>query len=215
MSKVLSRRYRRVIFLVGTGMLVVTILVALNLGLMDFVLGLFGKDSTLTGRTYLWEQGWNAAQRAPMLGVGYAAYWVQGFAEAERLWNEFYITTRTGFHFHNTYIEALVELGFVGATLVSLVILRTLYGHVSAVAFGTWRADSVVLAGVMVLLLIRSFVEVEILNPYIMGSFLMYFSFFKLARLPVARPRRSAARMEEANAARGWSGPEPGTDAAR
>ncbi|MCA0014135.1 O-antigen ligase family protein [Mesorhizobium sp. B292B1B] len=215
MSKVLSRRYRRVIFLVGTGMLVVTILVALNLGLMDFVLGLFGKDSTLTGRTYLWEQGWNAAQRAPMLGVGYAAYWVQGFAEAERLWNEFYITTRTGFHFHNTYIEALVELGFVGATLVSLVILRTLYGHVSAVAFGTWRADSVVLAGVMVLLLIRSFVEVEILNPYIMGSFLMYFSFFKLARLPVARPRRSAARIEEANAARGWSGPEPGTDAAR
>ncbi|MBZ9809534.1 MULTISPECIES: O-antigen ligase family protein [unclassified Mesorhizobium] len=215
MSKVLSRRYRRVIFLVGTGMLVVTILVALNLGLMDFVLGLFGKDSTLTGRTYLWEQGWNAAQRAPMLGVGYAAYWVQGFAEAERLWNEFYITTRTGFHFHNTYIEALVELGFVGATLVSLVILRTLYGHVSTVAFGTWRADSVVLAGVMVLLLIRSFVEVEILNPYIMGSFLMYFSFFKLARLPVARPRRSAARIEEANAARGWSGPEPGTDAAR
>ncbi|MBZ9870204.1 O-antigen ligase family protein [Mesorhizobium sp. BR1-1-9] len=215
MSKVLSRRYRRVIFLIGTGMLVVTILVALNLGLMDFVLGLFGKDSTLTGRTYLWEQGWNAAQRAPMLGVGYAAYWVQGFAEAERLWNEFYITTRTGFHFHNTYIEALVELGFVGATLVSLVILRTLYGHVSTVAFGTWRADSVVLAGVMVLLLIRSFVEVEILNPYIMGSFLMYFSFFKLARLPVARPRRSAARIEEANAARGWSGPEPGTDAAR
>ncbi|MBZ9956689.1 MULTISPECIES: O-antigen ligase [unclassified Mesorhizobium] len=215
MSKVLSRRYRRVIFLIGAGMLVVTILVALNLGLMDFVLGLFGKDSTLTGRTYLWEQGWNAAQRSPMLGVGYAAYWVQGFAEAERLWNEFYITTRTGFHFHNTYIEALVELGFVGATLVSLVILRTLYGHVSAVAFGTWRADSVVLAGVMVLLLIRSFVEVEILNPYIMGSFLMYFSFFKLARLPVARPRLSAARIEEANAARGWSGPEPGTDAAR
>lgn len=202
MSKLLSRRYRRVIFLIGAGLLVVTAFVALNLGLMDFVLGLFGKDSTLTGRTYLWEQGWNAVQKAPILGVGYAAYWVQGFAEAERLWNEFYITTRTGFHFHNTYIEALVELGFVGATLVSLIMLRTLYGHVSAVIFKAWQADSVILFGVMVLLLIRSFVEVEILNPYIMGSFLMYFSFFKLARLPVTRRRRSPA-LEPADAAGG------------
>jgi exopolysaccharide production protein ExoQ len=202
MSKLLSRRYRRVIFLIGAGLLVVTAFVALNLGLMDFVLGLFGKDSTLTGRTYLWEQGWNAVQKSPILGVGYAAYWVQGFAEAERLWNEFYITTRTGFHFHNTYIEALVELGFVGATLVSLIMLRTLYGHVSAVIFKTWQADSVILIGVMMLLLIRSFVEVEILNPYIMGSFLMYFSFFKLARLPVTRTRRSQA-LEPADAARG------------
>ncbi|RUU79484.1 O-antigen ligase, partial [Mesorhizobium sp. M7A.F.Ca.MR.362.00.0.0] len=202
MSKLLSRRYRRVIFLIGAGLLVVTAFVALNLGLMDFVLGLFGKDSTLTGRTYLWEQGWNTVQKSPILGVGYAAYWVQGFAEAERLWNEFYITTRTGFHFHNTYIEALVELGFVGATLVSLIMLRTLYGHVSAVIFKAWQADSVILFGVMVLLLIRSFVEVEILNAYIMGSFLMYFSFFKLARLPVTRRRRSPA-LEPADAAGG------------
>ncbi|MER9139275.1 O-antigen ligase family protein [Mesorhizobium sp. M0830] len=199
MSKLLSRRYRRVIFLIGAGLLVVVAFVALNLGLMDFVLGLFGKDSTLTGRTYLWEQGWNTVQKSPILGVGYAAYWVQGFAEAERLWNEFYITTRTGFHFHNTYIEALVELGFVGATLVSLIMLRTLYGHVAAVIFRTWQADSVILAGVMVLLLIRSFVEVEVLNPYIMGSFLMYFSFFKLARVPVTSRRRSQA-IEQAEA---------------
>ncbi|MER9581913.1 O-antigen ligase [Mesorhizobium sp. M0276] len=200
MSKLLSRRYRRVIFLIGAGLLVVVAFVALNLGLMDFVLGLFGKDSTLTGRTYLWEQGWNTVQKSPILGVGYAAYWVQGFAEAERLWNEFYITTRTGFHFHNTYIEALVELGFVGATLVSLIMLRTLYGHVAAVIFRTWQADSVILAGVMVLLLIRSFVEVEILNPYIMGSFLMYFSFFKLARVPVTRTRRAQALQQQAEA---------------
>lgn len=202
MSKLLSRRYRRVIFLIGAGLLVVVAFVALNLGLMDFILGIFGKDSTLTGRTYLWEQGWNAAQKSPILGVGYAAYWVQGFAEAERLWNEFYITTRTGFHFHNTYIEALVELGFVGVAMIALIMLRTLYGHVSAVIFRTWQADSVILIGVMVLLLIRSFVEVEVLNPYIMGSFLLYFSFFKLAWLPATRTRWSPA-FEQADATRG------------
>lgn len=203
MTKKLSLRYRRVIFLVGAGGLVVVTVVAFA-GLLDFVLGAFGKDSTLTGRTYLWDQGWNAAQQAPILGVGYAAYWVQGFAEAERLWNEFYITTRAGFHFHNTYIEALVELGYVGATLISLIILRTLWGHIWALVFRTWQAESVILAGVMMLLFIRSFVEIDTFNPYIMGSFLLYYSYFKLAKVPVARPRWTAVGdFEEAKAARG------------
>lgn len=201
MAKKLSLRYRRVVFLVGTcGLVAVTLVVFA--GLLDFVLGVFGKDSTLTGRTYLWEQGWNAAQQAPILGVGYAAYWVQGFAEAERLWDEFYITTRGGFHFHNTYIEALVELGYVGATLISLIIVRTLWGHISALIFRTWQAESMILAGVMVLLFIRSFVEVETINPYIMGSFLLYYSYFKLVRVPVARPRWTAANLAEPETAK-------------
>ncbi|RUV72315.1 MAG: O-antigen ligase family protein [Mesorhizobium sp.] len=202
MAKKLSLRYRRVIFLVGACGLVAVTAVAFA-GLLDFVLGVFGKDSTLTGRTYLWEQGWGAAQQAPILGVGYAGYWVQGFAEAERLWNEFYITTRSGFHFHNTYVEALVELGYVGATLISLIIVRTLWGHISALIFRTWQAESVILAGVMMLLFIRSFVEVETLNPYIMGSFLLYYSYFKLVKVPVARPRWTAASLAEPETAKG------------
>ncbi|TIV07519.1 MAG: O-antigen ligase family protein, partial [Mesorhizobium sp.] len=175
MSKVLSQRYRRVLFVVGAGSLVMAVVAALNLGLLDVVLGIFGKDSTLTGRTYLWEQGWEAAQQRPLLGYGYAAYWVQGFADPERLWAEFYISTRTGFHFHNTYVETLVEIGFIGATLLALVILRAFYGHVSKVVFGDWSADSVVLAGAIGLMLIRSFFEVEMLGPYFMASFIVYY----------------------------------------
>ncbi|MEP6564750.1 MAG: O-antigen ligase [Mesorhizobium sp.] len=203
MSKVLSRRYRRVLFLVGACALVAAVFAALNLGVLDFVLGIFGKDSTLTGRTYLWEQGWEAAQKSPILGVGYAGYWVQGFAEAERLWAEFYISTRTGFHFHNTYIETLVELGFVGVALISLIILRALYGHVTEVIFRDWRADSVVLAGTAGLLLIRSFVEVDTLTPYVMGSFLVYYSFFKLRSVPEVQRQRSRIAIQEAKAASG------------
>lgn len=202
-SKLLSRRYRRVVFVVGGGLVVVGVVAALNLGLMDLVLGIFGKDSTLTGRTYLWEQGWNAVQRSPILGVGYAAYWVQGSSEAERLWNEFFITARAGFHFHNTYIETLVELGYVGAALISLILLRTVWGHISAVVFKAWRPEPVILAGVMVLLLIRSFVEVDILTPYVMGSFLMYYSFFKLVKVPVTHTRWAPANLDETKMATG------------
>ncbi|UVK39174.1 O-antigen ligase family protein [Mesorhizobium sp. AR10] len=201
MSKVLSRRYRRVLFAVGACTLVASVFAALNLGLMDFVLGIFGKDSTLTGRTYLWEQGWEAAQQFPILGYGYAAYWVQGFAEAERLWAEFFITTRTGFHFHNTYIETLVELGFVGMSLISLIILRAFYGHISTVIFRDWRADSVVLAGAVGLMLLRSFFEVEMLGPYFTASFVVYYSLFKLRSVPQVRRQRSRIAIQEAKVA--------------
>ncbi|MGX8010528.1 O-antigen ligase family protein [Mesorhizobium sp. ORM8.1] len=202
-SKVLSLRYRRVIFIVGAAALVTGVVAALNLGLLDVVLGVFGKDSTLTGRTYLWEQGWNAAQQRPLLGYGYAAYWVQGFAEPERLWAEFYISTRTGFHFHNTYVETLVEIGYIGVTMLALIILRSFYGHVSKVVFGDWNADSVVLAGAIGLMLIRSFFEVEILGPYFMASFIVYYGLFKLSPLPVARRRRVAVPVQEERPANG------------
>ena len=202
-SKALSLRYRRVIFVVGAGALVAGVVAALNLGLLDVVLGLFGKDSTLTGRTYLWEQGWEAAQQRPLLGYGYAAYWVQGFADPERLWAEFYISTRTGFHFHNTYVETLVELGFIGVTMLALVILRAFYGHVSKVVFGGWSADSVVLAGAIGLMLIRSFFEVEMLGPYFMASFIVYYGLFRLSPLPAIRRRRMVVPVQEDRSAGG------------
>jgi exopolysaccharide production protein ExoQ len=197
MTKVLSLRYRRVLFVVGAGALVAGVAAALNLGLLDLVLGIFGKDSTLTGRTYLWEQGWEAAQQHPLLGYGYAAYWVQGLADPERLWAEFYISTRTGFHFHNTYVETLVEIGFIGVTLLALVILRAFYGHVSKVVFGDWNADSVVLAGAIGLMLIRSFFEVEMLGPYFMASFVVYYGLFRLSPLPAFRRRGLATPTED------------------
>lgn len=149
-------------------------------GAFDVVLGAFGKDSTLTGRTYLWQQGLDAAKAAPIFGIGYQAYWVQGFAEAERLWEEFYITARSGFHFHNTYIETAVETGLVGLVLLSLVLFAAVVGQLKRVLSANRDPEAMVLFGVAVLLLIRSFVEIDILNPYHVGSFLMYFTAGKL-----------------------------------
>jgi exopolysaccharide production protein ExoQ len=41
--------------------------------------------------------------------------------------------------------------------------------------------ESLVLFGIMSLLLIRSFVEIDIINPYQVGSFLFYFAAGRLA----------------------------------
>lgn len=179
-----SPAHRKIFFVAGTLFTGTVVLAALNIGAVDMVLGAFGKDSTLTGRTYLWQQGLDASANTSLLGVGYAAYWVQGFSEAERLWNEFYIASRTGFHFHNTYIEALVELGYVGVFGIILPLLAILRLCIARLLNeGDWT-EALLQTGLFALLVIRSFFEVDILQPYVIGSFLLYYCWAR-AKEPV------------------------------
>ncbi|WFU51471.1 O-antigen ligase family protein [Sinorhizobium terangae] len=171
---------RKGLFLAAAMFSVVAAVAIAYSGGIDVVLGAFGKNSTLTGRTYLWQQGIEAAMASPIVGMGYQAYWIQGFSEAERLWEEFFITARTGFHFHNTYIEAIVETGAIGLMLLTMVLVTTVFGHLKRLLSEERDPDSMVLFGIAILLLIRSFVEVDILNPYHVGSFLLYFAAGKL-----------------------------------
>jgi exopolysaccharide production protein ExoQ len=169
-------RTRKTFFLVVLVAGLFVVFVGLNAGGVDLLLGAFGKDSTLTGRTYLWGEGLAAWGQAPTFGVGYQAYWVQGFSEAERLWEEFYIGSRSGFHFHNTYIEVLVELGVVGLLLLALVLLRTLVGHLLRLLDDADNVSSHVMLGLTVMLAVRSFFEVDVIHPYAVGSFMLYYA---------------------------------------
>lgn len=176
----LSPANRKMIFLalVGVGGLVVV--ASLQFGLLDAVLGIFGKDSTLTGRTYLWQQGIEAAKASPILGVGYQGFWVMGFYDAERLWEDFFITTRTGFHFHNTYIETVVENGFVGMILLAMVLYGTLLGHLRSILVKRDDPQGLILCALCALFVVRSFVEIDIIFAYQIGSFLLYYAAGKL-----------------------------------
>ncbi|MGH6760743.1 MAG: O-antigen ligase family protein [Phyllobacterium sp.] len=171
-----SPGHRRTFF--WTGLIVAGVLgfTALNAGAIDLVLGAFGKDSTLTGRTYLWEEGIRAGKEFPIAGMGYQAYWVQGFSEAERLWDEFYIGSRNGFHFHNTYIEVFAELGYVGLALVVLLIFRVVFGNLQRLLHHADDPQAHLMFGVALMLLIRSFFEIDFMQPYTIGSFLLYYS---------------------------------------
>ncbi|CDZ36044.1 O-antigen ligase family protein [Neorhizobium galegae] len=177
---------------------VVAVIGALQVGAVDAVLGIFGKDSTLTGRTYLWQQGIEAIRENPILGTGYQGYWVPGFADAERLWDDFFITARSGFHFHNTFIEVAVETGLVGLALLCMIMLTNVFGHLSAMLSRDRDPGSTLLCALSILLLIRAFVEVDVLFPYQIGSFLMFYAAGRLTlrrKSPAltypSRPRRT------------------------
>jgi exopolysaccharide production protein ExoQ len=82
---------------------------------------LFDKDPTLTGRTYLWQRAADFIAEKPVLGTGFNAFWVQGNPDAEGLWRYAGIVTRWGFRFHNTVVETLVNLGWLGLFVLGTV----------------------------------------------------------------------------------------------
>ncbi|HEY3916638.1 MAG TPA: O-antigen ligase family protein [Stellaceae bacterium] len=82
--------------------------------LVEDAMTMFDKDPTLTGRTYLWQRAGDFIADNPLLGKGFSAFWLQGNPDAEGLWAYGGIQARTGFSFHNTAIEILVHLGWVG-----------------------------------------------------------------------------------------------------
>lgn len=84
----------------------------------DFRTSVLKKDVTLTGRTYLWEFAARLSAERPLLGHGYYAFWRKGNIDAEGLWRWGGIGARSGFNFHNAFIEMRVDLGVVGETIL-------------------------------------------------------------------------------------------------
>ena len=92
-------------------------------GMINLGADLFDKDPTLTGRTYLWYRAADLIREKPMLGRGYYAFWRQGNTDAEGLWRYFGIESRGGFTFHNTLVDILVTLGWLGVVVIAVVVL--------------------------------------------------------------------------------------------
>lgn len=144
-------------------------------------LAAFGKDSTLTGRTLLWSEGMAAAAERPWFGSGYYAFWRVGHAPAEYLWEMFYITGKSGFHFHNTYIQTAVGVGAVGLAVLSAILLAALWLAGRAVLRPKITHDAIVCVALVVLLLLRSVAEIDFLYPYTAGAVLLTVAFLRLA----------------------------------
>lgn len=175
---------------------VAMIIAAWRLGAFDAVLAAFGKDSSLTGRTYLWSQAIEIGSEHPLFGLGYEAFWVHGREAAERLWQEFYITARTGFHFHNLLMETYVGMGLLGVAMVGTVCLLLFVMPIRAVVGRGEPGAVMTCTGFCVLFLVRTMVEVDFIMPYTAGSFLVAFVLLYLADQPLGA-RRPARQWNE------------------
>lgn len=102
-------------------------LFAVNGDPVSYILDSFGKDETLTGRTWLWEQAREQIDKHPLIGGGYQAFWGAEHS-SDVVWIR-HITLDTVKGFHNVGLEVWNDLGVPG--------LAALIGVVLAYA---WRA---------------------------------------------------------------------------
>lgn len=80
----------------------------------DALLAKFNKDSTLTGRTILWDYADRFIGDHKMLGYGYGAFWFYTNPDAWVMWRVAGVSPMSGFNFHNTIREILIESGIIG-----------------------------------------------------------------------------------------------------
>lgn len=187
------RREWRILVFIGAALCLIiisAIVAATHFDIISTTLDLLGKNSTLTGRTYLWSEGLKNGMGRPVLGYGYAAFWVPGRPQAEQYWYEFLVDTKIGFHFHNLFIQTFVDLGVIGFLLVAWMLIAICSKGLRLIRRQglTWETGFVF--GLSLMFLLRSCFEVDILESYGMGPLL----FFSLMSIPP--PARKAVMVD-------------------
>lgn len=84
------------------------------------ILDAMGKDSSLTGRTYLWDLVLVAIRERTLLGYGYGSFWLGWDGPSAEIWK------KTGWdppHAHMGYLDVWLELGLVGLGCVVVVLV--------------------------------------------------------------------------------------------
>lgn len=79
------------------------------------VLSAFNKDTTLTGRTVLWDYAEREVRDRPLLGLGAHGFW--RYSESplvRRIYEENHKKPGHHFNFHNSYFEIAVHQGLIG-----------------------------------------------------------------------------------------------------
>ncbi len=137
------------------GAKVVMILVLLLTVLLIFnwtdLLALMGKNTTFTGRTFIWSEYWALIQQRPLLGHGYGAYPEQ-------------ITAWLKLGPHSGYIELVYYIGFIGAAIMVAITVQMLSNWWYVVKNKSLLFEVSFLFGFIVIFLALNITETYMLN---------------------------------------------------
>jgi exopolysaccharide production protein ExoQ len=164
-------------------------------GDLDQVLNAVGKDATLTGRTTLWSAAEASIAAHPTLGVGYQAYWQIGAWGAEQLWKLSYVANKTGYHFHDTYLQVSVDLGLAGLAIFLVTLVAMLARIVRALVFSRIGPEAIFAIYVVVLMLLRSPIEVDLFWQFQIPTIVFCMAWIYLAAAAPAASARAGSRL--------------------
>jgi exopolysaccharide production protein ExoQ len=115
-------------------LLLITLIVAHSLimfsedSVFGYLVTKFGRDITLTDRTYIWHDVYQAASRNPLLGVGYGGFWIGRLANIP--WNAS-MTWELG-QAHSGYIDTYLQLGLIGVFILAGMLITKIFKFIGA-----------------------------------------------------------------------------------
>lgn len=104
------------------------------------LLGLIGRDATLTGRTDIWVALFEVIDERPLLGYGYGAFWGEGSDPAAYVKEVTQWDVPTA---HNGWLETWLSIGLVGLLLFAASFALTII-RAFATAFQSWNGFFVI-----------------------------------------------------------------------
>lgn len=129
--KLVKLHYKLRVVLLIFAMLLGGSLIILAIGNLETLLvDILGKDLTFDGRTTIWALMLDKVREQPWLGYGYSGFWTSDHA-LYVLKNSWALTggnanVEARFNAHNSFMEVLLQLGFIGLLLYIFSFLTTL-----------------------------------------------------------------------------------------
>lgn len=162
-------------------------------GFMQFdaantILNALGKDSTLTGRTWLWETAERVMAEHPLTGVGADGFWRSEYGLANSILRYFDYEEYVKFSFHNSYLENGVAFGYPGYWATVFIAVWALWrAGMNWVRNQTTLNAAFLILGAMVI--VRSTSEIDLALEFSATSTLLY-----MGAVRMDRPQRESAR---------------------
>lgn len=172
--------------------LAIMVAVILQVNFIEALFGALGKDTTMTGRTVLWDFGWAVYKTRPILGFGAAGFWDNPLyfgeiAMVQRVYGEGVVA------FHNLIVELLVMLGPLGVASHFLMVAVTL--HRALLMVRRSRDAMAVWAITMTLALFgMALLGPQLFNPHAIPLIVLISVGAALGKDLNRRPRRTSAR---------------------
>ena len=155
---------------------------------VDAVLSYFGKDSTLTGRTVLWQYAEDQIRERPLLGVGAGGFWRYHESPlVQRIHFEFHKSPWDVFNFHNSYYEIAVHQGLIGVVFMILALLWGIF-MITRWTLTDGSMPAVYMFSHMMVVLARTMTEGDFLKPFV-----LFHMIFWIGAIMAVRTRISPA----------------------
>ncbi|MCB9058445.1 MAG: O-antigen ligase family protein [Calditrichae bacterium] len=128
---------------------------------------LAGKDPTFTGRTHIWRIIVNEINKHPFIGCGYSSFWIFDSAAVELMQEKlFWLPNQS----HNGYLDLINETGFIGFSLVILMVVKYFWILSKSKIDSQWKWIIVATIGI-------NFLESDLFRPKHLTGTLFIFSY--------------------------------------